>query len=54
MGAWLSSFGDCLWREETPPPVYQPRLLEHYHKMQKEMCDIESLLEQRVKATRCC
>ena len=52
MGAWLSSFGDCLWREAAP--VEQPSIVEHYHRIQKDMCDIESLLEQRVKATRCC
>ena len=47
MGAWLSSFCDCLGREEA----HQPGLLEHYH---KEMCDIESLLEDKVKNSRCC
>ena len=51
MGAWLSSFCDCLGREKAPP---QPSLLEHYHQIQKEMCDIESLLEQRMKNGRCC
>ena len=50
MGAWLSSFCDCLGREEA----HQPGLLEHYHKIQKEMCDIESLLEDKVKNSRCC
>ena len=53
MGAWLSSLGDCLWREETVERQ-QPGLLEHYHRIQKDMCDIESLLEQRAKAARCC
>jgi hypothetical protein len=54
MGAWLSNLSDCLWRQEASPPVYQPGLLEHYHRLQKDMCDIESLLEQRVKNSRCC
>ena len=53
MGAWLSSLGDCLWREETAERQ-PPRLLEHYHKIHKDMCDLESLLEQRAKAARCC
>ena len=52
MGAWLSSLGDCLWLEETVER--QPGLLEHYHRIQKDLCDIESLLEQRAKAARCC
>ena len=53
MGAWLSVVvSECLWREAAL--VEQPSLVEHYYKIQKEMCDIESLLEQRAKATRCC
>ena len=53
MGAWLSSLGDCLGREETVERQ-QPGLLEHYHKIHKDICDLESLLEQRAKAARCC
>ena len=29
MGAWLSSLGDCLWREETVERRQQPGLLEY-------------------------
>ena len=54
MGAWLSVVvGECLWREAAPQ-VEQPSLVEHYHRLQKDLCDIESLLESRVKNTRCC
>ena len=54
MGAWLSVVvGECLWREaalvEQPPS-----LVEHYTKLHKDLCDIESLMEQKAKATRCC
>ena len=52
MGALLSNLSDCLWREAVP--VERPSLAEHYHRLQKDMCDIESLLEQRVKNSRCC
>ena len=54
MGAWLSVVvSECLWREAALVEQLSS-LVEHYHKIQKEMCDIESLLEQRAKATRCC
>ena len=50
MGALLSSLYDCLGRDEAP----RPGLLDHYHQIQNDMCEIERLLEQRVKNSRCC
>ena len=49
MGALLSSLSSCLGREEQ-----QPTLLEHYHRIHMEMADIESLLENKVRNSRCC
>ena len=49
MGDCLSGMSGCLGREEA-----RPSLLEHYHKVHKEMCDLESLLENRIKNARCC
>ena len=51
MGALLSSLSSCLGcREEEQ----QPTLLEHYHRIHMEMTDMESLLESRVRNSRCC
>ena len=50
MGALLSSLSSCMGcREEQ-----QPTLVEHYHRIQTEMADIESLLESKVRNSRCC
>ena len=53
MGAWLSVVSECLWHEAAQ--VEQPSLVEHYHRLQKDLRDIERLLEERVlKTYRCC
>ena len=54
MGAWLSVVSECLWREAVQQ-VEQPSLVEHYRRLQKDLRDIERLLEERVlKTYRCC